>query len=152
MAGFLHRKHPLKGGKQIIVRKVLRGDIYYADLDPVVGSEQSGFRPVVIIQNNTGNRFSSTVIVAAISSKSEKKTKMPTHCYIPAGNMLATPSIVLLEQIRTIDKSRLGRYIGNLSQTYMDKVDLALSISIGLAAKTHPNTRYSLDNKFRNDL
>lgn len=134
------------------MRKISRGDLYYANLDPVVGSEQSGCRPVVILQNNIGNRFSTTVIVAAISSKSDAKTRMPTHCYIPAGNILTTPSIVLLEQIRTIDKSRLGQYIGNLNETYMDKVDLALAISIGLADITYQNIKFSRDNKVRNYL
>lgn len=134
------------------MRKISRGDLYYANLDPVVGSEQSGCRPVVILQNNIGNRFSTTVIVAAISSKSDAKTRMPTHCYIPAGNMFTTPSIVLLEQIRTIDKSRLGQYIGNLNETYMDKVDLALAISIGLADITYQNIKFSRDNKVRNYL
>lgn len=120
------------------MRKVLRGDLYYADLDPVVGSEQSGYRPVVIIQNNKGNHFSTTVIVAAISSKPDVKAKLPTHCYIPAGNVLNHSSVVLLEQLRTLDKSRLSRYIGKLNQAYMDKVDRALIISLGLPYANEP--------------
>ena len=82
----------------------LRGDLYYADLGQGIGSEQQGTRPVVIIQNNIGNRHSPTVIVAAITSKTNAKAKLPTHYYIAAGNGLELPSIVLLEQIRTIDK------------------------------------------------
>ena len=112
------------------MRKIMRGDLYYANLDPVIGSEQSGYRPVVIIQNNTGNRFSNTVIVAAITSKQDVKAKLPTHCYIQ--DVLGVPSVVLLEQLRTLDKSRLSRYIGTLNQAYMEKIDRALIISVGL--------------------
>lgn len=114
------------------MRKITRGDLYYANLDPVIGSEQSGYRPVVIIQNNTGNRFSNTVIVAAVTSKPDVKAKLPTHCYIQAGDVLDVPSVILLEQLRTLDKSRLSRYIGKLNPTYMEKIDRALIISVGL--------------------
>ena len=92
-------------------RTYLRGDMYYADLGRGVGSEQEGYRPVVIIQNNTGNRHSPTVIVAAISSKVGVKPKLPTHYFINAENGLDLPSIVLMEQLRTLDKRRLAKYI-----------------------------------------
>ncbi len=94
----------------------LRGDIYYADLGHGVGSEQEGCRPVVIIQNNVGNKYSPTVIVASITSKAGEKAKLPTHYYIDTGGDLKLPSIVLLEQLRTIDKRRLGNFIGHLSE------------------------------------
>lgn len=110
---------------------VKRGDLYYASLDPVVGSEQNGFRPVLILSNNTGNRHSPTVMVAAITGKA-KKTDMPTHILLPAGNGLELPSVVLLEQIRTLDKSRLGDFIGRLDTTTMKGIDRALAVSMGL--------------------
>lgn len=110
----------------------LRGDLYYADLGQGIGSEQQGTRPVVIIQNNTGNKHSPTVIVAAITSKTNAKAKLPTHYYISAGNGLELPSIVLLEQIRTIDKRRLSGYIGRLNDTHIRGINHALAISIGL--------------------
>jgi mRNA interferase MazF len=93
----------------------LRGDLYYADLGRGIGSEQEGRRPVVIIQNNIGNKHSPTVIIAAISSKVGVKAKLPTHYYIGTENGLELPSVVLLEQLRTIDKRRLEEYIGRLS-------------------------------------
>lgn len=110
----------------------MRGDLYYANLDPVIDSEQSGYRPMVIIQNNTGNRFSNTVIVAAITSKPDVKAKLPAHCYTQARDVLDVPSVVLLEQLRTLGKSCLSRYIGKLHPTYMEKIDRALIISVGL--------------------
>lgn len=110
----------------------LRGDLYYADLGHGIGSEQQGVRPVVIIQNNIGNRHSPTVIVAAITSKTSVKAKLPTHYYIAAENGLELPSIVLLEQIRTIDKRRLSGYIGRLSNAHIRGINHALAISIGL--------------------
>ncbi len=110
----------------------LRGDLYYANLNPVVGSEQAGRRPVVIIQNDAGNRYSPTVIVAPVTSKQDVKPKLPTHCFIPAGSVLKLPSIVLLEQLRTIDKRRLEDYIGKIDGTYMKELDRALAVSIGL--------------------
>ena len=110
---------------------IKRGDIYYADLSPVIGSEQGGVRPVLILQNNMGNRFSPTVIIAAITSQMDK-VRMPTHIKLDAKeNGLPRKSIVLLEQIRTIDKSRLQQYIGHLSPTAMDRVNDALRVSIG---------------------
>lgn len=111
---------------------VKRGDIYYADLSPVVGSEQGGIRPVLIVQNDVGNRYSPTVIAAAITSQRDK-TNLPTHIQIGAeGSGLAKDSIVLLEQVRTIDKQRLKEKMGSLDLGSMDRVDRALSVSFGL--------------------
>lgn len=111
---------------------VKRGEIYYADLSPVVGSEQGGVRPVMIIQNNVGNKYSPTVIVAAITSQINK-AKMPTHIEIDAqGYGLSKDSVVLLEQIRTLDKKRLKEKIGMADDTIMERVNDALSISFGL--------------------
>ena len=111
---------------------VKRGDIFYADLSPVVGSEQGGIRPVLIVQNDVGNRHSPTVIAAAITSRQEK-TRLPTHIEIESGSCgLAKDSVVLLEQIRTIDKKRLKERMGTLDQRSMDRINNALSISFGL--------------------
>ena len=111
---------------------VRRGDIYYADLSPVVGSEQGGVRPVLIVQNDVGNRFSPTVIAAAITSQ-QAKAKLPTHISLYAENSgLTKDSIVLLEQIRTIDKHRLKEKMGRLDKQDMERVDEALSVSFGL--------------------
>jgi len=106
--------------------------MYYADLGRGVGSEQEGYRPVVIIQNNKGNKHSPTVIVAAISSKVGVKPKLPTHYFINAENGLELPSIVLMEQIRTLDKRRLAKYIGRLSNKHIRGLNHALAVSIGL--------------------
>jgi mRNA interferase MazF len=109
-----------------------RGDIFYADLSPVVGSEQGGVRPVIIIQNDIGNRYSPTVIVAAITSQINK-AKLPTHVEISSEEYgLNKDSVVLLEQIRTLDKKRLKDKIGHMTVEDMKKVDEALLISIGL--------------------
>ena len=111
---------------------VKRGEIYYADLSPVVGSEQGGVRPVLIVQNDVGNRYSPTVIAAAITSQKDK-AKLPTHIEINAQKCgLAKNSVVLLEQIRTIDKTRLKEKMGRLDNGSMTQVDSALSISFGL--------------------
>ncbi|HZJ77704.1 MAG TPA: type II toxin-antitoxin system PemK/MazF family toxin [Clostridia bacterium] len=111
--------------------KVKRGEMYFAELSPAVGSEQNGYRPVLILQNAVGNRHSPTVVVAAISGK-PKKLNMPTHCYLPAGNGLDIPSVVLLEQLRTLDKRRLGGRIGELDEMTMKGIDRALAVSLGL--------------------
>ncbi|MDE5835220.1 MAG: type II toxin-antitoxin system PemK/MazF family toxin [Ruminococcus sp.] len=111
---------------------VIRGEIYYADLSPVVGSEQGGIRPVLIVQNDVGNRYSPTVIAAAITSQRDK-THLPTHIEVQADKCgLSKDSIVLLEQIRTIDKKRLKDKMGELDFNAMNKVNSALSISFGL--------------------
>ena len=113
-------------------RTYLRGDMYYADLGWGIGSEQTGNRPAVIIQNDVGNRHSPTVIVAAITSRSPQKSKLPTHYYIEAGHGLEHPSIILLEQIRTIDKRRLGRFIGRMDEEQIVGMNHALAISLDL--------------------
>lgn len=111
---------------------IKRGEIYYADLSPVVGSEQGGVRPVLIVQNDVGNKFSPTVIAAAITSQRDKNS-LPTHIEVDARNCgLSKDSIVLLEQVRTIDKRRLKEKMGSLDHTDMGKVNQALSVSFGL--------------------
>jgi len=111
---------------------IRRGDIYYADLSPVVGSEQGGVRPVLIVQNDVGNRFSPTVIAAAITSQ-QSKANLPTHIKLETGESgLSKNSIVLLEQIRTIDKHRLKERMGRLDEQSMRQVNEALSVSFGL--------------------
>ena len=114
----------------------LRGEMYYADLGKGIGSEQEGHRPVVIIHNDRGNKHSTTVIVASISSKTTGKGKQPTHYYINAEDGLREPSVVLLEQLRTIDKRRLGQRIGKLSEKHIQGLNHALAISIGLIDPT----------------
>lgn len=113
-------------------KTIKRGDIYYADLNPVIGSEQGGTRPVLIISNDIGNRHSPTVIVAAITSRVHTKAKLPTHTAVNDFEGLSKDSIILLEQIRTIDKKRLQEYIGMLSANEMARVDKALAISVSL--------------------
>ncbi|QDR79574.1 type II toxin-antitoxin system PemK/MazF family toxin [Sporomusa termitida] len=111
---------------------VKRGDIYYANLSPVVGSEQGGHRPVLVIQNDVGNKYSPTVIVAAITSQISK-AKLPTHVEVNASQYnLEKDSVVLLEQLRTIDKRRLREKVTHLSEEIMSRVDEAIRISIGL--------------------
>ncbi len=111
---------------------VKRGDIYYADLSPVVGSEQGGLRPVLIIQNDVGNRYSPTVIAAAITSRMGK-TRMPTHIDVYADKTgLAKDSVILLEQIRTLDKRRLKEKMGHLDDALMREVNTAIAVSFGL--------------------
>ena len=111
---------------------IKRGDIYYADLSPVVGSEQGGLRPVLIVQNDIGNRYSPTVIAAAITSRMSK-TKLPTHIDVYAERAgLSRDSIVLLEQLRTLDKRRLREHMGHLDEQQMAMVDDAIAVSFGL--------------------
>lgn len=115
---------------------VKRGEIYYADLSPVVGSEQGGVRPVLIVQNDVGNKYSPTVIAAAITSQCGKN-KLPTHIEIDAKQSgLNKNSVVLLEQMRTIDKSRLKEKTGELSSSEMSYIDNAISVSLGLKIST----------------
>lgn len=113
-------------------RTIKRGDIFYADLNPVVGSEQGGTRPVLIISNDIGNRYSPTVIVAAITSRVHTKAKLPTHTAVNDFEGLDKDSIILLEQIRTIDKQRLKQYMGLMPDNIMARVDKALAISVAL--------------------
>lgn len=117
---------------------IMRGELYSANLDPVVGSEQGGLRPVLIVQNNTGNRFSPTVIVLAVTSQLQK-ARLPTHVQIPAdGHGLEKDSVVLAEQIRTLDKRRLRERIGSLSPEYMEMVAQALRASLDLFGTHRP--------------
>ena len=114
---------------------IRRGDIYYADLSPVIGSEQGGLRPVLIVQNDMGNKHSPTVIAAAITSK-VSKTKLPTHIDIMGSHVgLAKDSVILLEQIRTIDKKRLKEKMGHLDDATMVHVNDAIHVSFGLDAE-----------------
>lgn len=111
---------------------VRRGDIFYADLNPVVGSEQGGIRPVLVVQNDVGNKYSPTVIIAAITSQIDK-AKLPTHVELKSADYgLEKDSVILLEQLRTIDKRRLKEKIAMLDQEIMEKIDEALKISLGL--------------------
>ena len=111
---------------------VKRGDIFYADLSPVVGSEQGGTRPVLIVQNDTGNKHSPTVIAAAITSQTNK-AKLPTHIELSGRSVgLTKDSVVLLEQIRTIDKRRLREHMGHVDENMMNQVDNAIAVSFGL--------------------
>ncbi len=113
-------------------RIIKRGDIYYAELNPVIGSEQGGKRPVLIISNDIGNKHSPTVIVAPITSRVHTKAKLPTHTLIKDFEGLDKNSIILLEQVRTIDKQRLKQYVGMIPDDIMARVDTALAISISL--------------------
>lgn len=113
-----------------------RGNIYFADLDPIKGSEQGGYRPVLIIQNNIGNEYSPTVIVAPITSR--PKTKLPTHVPVKEMKGLEKNSAVLLEQVRTLDKNRLDDYLGSLNRYAMAKVDEAIRISMGVRKQDKP--------------
>ena len=126
--------------RSVIYMSVKRGDIYYADLSPVVGSEQGGLRPVLIIQNDVGNRYSPTVIAAAITSRMSK-TKLPTHIDVYADKVgLAKDSVILLEQIRTLDKRRLKEKMGHLDDSMMSQVNSAIAVSFGLGEQTTTET------------
>lgn len=114
------------------MKKINKGDIYYAILDPIIGSEQNGTRPVVIIQNDIGNKYSPTVLVAPLSSRERNKHKIPTHSFIKANNNIKHDSIVLLEQIRVLDKSRLISYIGTLTEKQIKDIDKRIKISFNL--------------------
>ncbi|WP_071027968.1 type II toxin-antitoxin system PemK/MazF family toxin [Peptoniphilus raoultii] len=111
---------------------IKRGDIFYADLSPVIGSEQGGVRPVVVVQNDVGNKYSPTLIVAAITSQLNK-AKLPTHVNVKAKTVpLPKNSVILLEQIRTIDKKRLREKIGKFGDDVMDSIDAAIKVSLGI--------------------
>ena len=109
-----------------------RGDIYFADLDPVVGSEQGGTRPVIVIQNDTGNKHSPTLIVATVTTRIRKKDNMPTHLLIKDNPAFREASVVQLEQIRTIDKCRIDNYLGKVTPHEMVAIEKALSISLAM--------------------
>lgn len=115
----------------MLKRSIKRGDIFIADFNEANGSVQSGLRPVVVIQNNTGNRFSSTVIVATITSKIQKKRDMPTHIVVDVDGLMQE-SIVQLEQITTIDKKQVLDFIGNMPISVMEQIDLAIKVSLDL--------------------
>lgn len=120
-----------------MLQSIKRGDIFYADLSPVIGSEQGGLRPVLIVQNDVGNKYSPTVIAAAITSRMGK-TRLPTHIDIHADRVgLAKDSVILLEQIRTLDKRRLKEKMGHLDDDVMDKVNLAIAVSFGLGERKY---------------
>ena len=112
-----------------------RGDIYYAELNPVIGSEQGGTRPVLIISNDIGNSHSPTVIIAAITGRTQTKAKLPTHTEVKDVEGLDRDSIILLEQIRTIDKQRLKNHMGTMPNNIMARVDKALAISLAMTKK-----------------
>jgi mRNA interferase MazF len=127
------RKFRIRKEVCILVKKqkaILRGDVYYADLGSTIGCEQNGMRPILVLQNNIGNRYSPTIIVAAITSSQKKP--LPTHVKIQGVHNLNQKSLVLLEQIRTIDRSRLREWIGNLDNECLSQVDEALKVSLGL--------------------
>ena len=116
--------------KEVSEMNVKRGELYYADLSPVVGSEQGGIRPVLVVQNDVGNKYSPTIIAAAVTSKINK-AKLPTHIELPPAFGLAKESVILLEQIRTLDKRRLKERIGELPPSTMSLVNRAILISLG---------------------
>ena len=131
-SSFFIVRRPMLEKKGLIIMSIKRGEIYYADLSPVVGSEQGGVRPVLIVQNDIGNKHSPTVIAAAITSQREK-ARLPTHISLDAVSCgLSKDSVVLLEQVRTLDKKRLKERMGELDSASMHKVDSALSVSFGL--------------------
>ncbi len=113
-------------------KEIKRGEMYYADLSPVIGSEQGGTRPILIIQNNVGNKHSSTTIIAAAITSKTDKSNLPTHLKLNNVKGLNKDSLLLLEQVRTIDRSRIKSYIGTLDENTMEKVNKALCISLGL--------------------
>ena len=113
-------------------KKIRRGDLYYAELDPIVGSEQAGFRPVLVVSNDIGNRYSPVIVVVPITSHRIGKKPLPTHVEVIVPELLKNDSTVLTEQIRTVDKLRLKEYIGSLPPSVMRQVDQALAISIGI--------------------
>lgn len=113
------------------MKQILRGQIYYADLSPVKGSEQGGLRPVLIIQNDMGNKYSPTTIAAVITTR-KTKAKLPTHIWLNAECGLPKDSMVELEQLRTLDKTRLSKFKGTVSQEVMKEIDKAIKISLGV--------------------
>ena len=122
-----------------IITSIKRGDIFYADLSPVIGSEQGGVRPVLIVQNDIGNKYSPTVIAAAITSQ-VGKSRLPTHIDIHATSGLSKDSVVLLEQVRTLDKKRLKEKAGHLDDASMTRVNNAIAVSFGLSSEEESTT------------
>ena len=115
---------------------ISKGDIYYASLDPIVGSEQNGTRPVVIIQNDIGNKYSPTVLVAPITTKVKSKAYLPTHVFIKSSKHIKSDSIVLLEQIRVLDKSRLISYVDSLTKEEIKKLDISIIKSFNISKES----------------
>ena len=113
---------------------VHKNEVYYADLSPVIGSEQGGIRPVLVVQNDIGNKYSPTIIAAAVTSKINK-AKLPTHIELPSAYGLVKDSVILLEQIRTLDKRRLKEKMGHLDEAIMDRVNTAIAVSFGLGTR-----------------
>lgn len=126
---------------------IKRGQIYIADLDNVKGSEQGGTRPVLILQNNTGNKHSPTTIIACITTKTNSKPHLPTHSFVPVSLGLEAKSIVMLEQIRVIDKTRIHTYVGKVSPRYMSIIDKKIAISLGMDLK---RGKYGRNKKLSN--
>ena len=118
-----------------MMKQIKRGDIYYADLNPIIGSEQGDCRPALIVQNDVGNKYSPTVIIVPITGKL-RKAPLPTHVFLPKDCGLGRDSLALTEQVRAIDRSRLGDYIGHIGKSVMSKVDRALFVSVGLKYDT----------------
>ena len=128
------------------MNNIRRGDIFYADLSPVIGSEQGGLRPVLIVQNDVGNKYSPTVIAAAITSRMTK-SKLPTHIDVFGEKVgLSKDSVILLEQIRTIDKKRLKEKMGHLDDEVMHEVNEAIVVSFGLSTRTYDDTQEIVEN------
>ncbi|MDD3264140.1 MAG: type II toxin-antitoxin system PemK/MazF family toxin [Candidatus Nanoarchaeia archaeon] len=117
------------------MEKIFRGNLYYADLEPVIGSEQGGIRPVLIVQNNTGNKYSPTVIIAPITSQINVKSNLPTHITIKAFGKIKYDSIILIEQVRVVDKKRLLSFLGHLDIKEMENVNKAILIAFGIDNK-----------------
>ena len=141
MIGKHHLKLDMPGefSNKVLQKCLTTTLIYYANLNPVIGSEQGGTRPVLIISNDTGNKHSPTVIVAAITGQIGTKKKLPTHTIVHNVNGLDKDSIILLEQIRTIDKQRLQEYLGTLDGRFLVAVDRALAISVSLEKRIDKN-------------
>jgi len=118
-------------------KNILRGDLFYARLNPVIGSEQGAFRPVLVVQNNIGNAHSPTIVIVPIT-RNLKKSPLPTHVYIPKAYGLESECLALTEQIRTIDRTRIARYIGHICENVQDEIDTALLISIGINDNRSP--------------
>ena len=116
-----------------------RGDIYYANMEPHVGSEQGGERPVVVLQNDMGNKHSSTLIIATLTSRVDKKLNLPTHVLLDQNPGLKVPSIVQLEQIFTLDKQRVQRFVGQASEDEMNQIEMAIKVSLGMSREEEKN-------------
>lgn len=125
-------------------KKIIRGAIFYADLDPIIGSEQKGTRPVLILQNDIGNKYSPTTMIAPITSKEYKGRKQPTHVKVKQFDKLRPNSIILLEQVRTIDKSRIKGFVDMLDKSQMKKVENALKISFGIGNEYSKKSSHNL--------